>query len=132
MHSKSFINVACWKLLKLLFPRLCTKCFFFSSLFQIHTVYNLEFCPEESVWAVQKDSKLLFSHNLPCTGNKTHKCTHRILFPQSESHECSDLTVPALNTNECVSVCVYVHACVLVRAYVSDSLSYRETALLVC
>lgn len=48
--------------------------FFFLSF----PVHNLEFCPEESVRAVQKDSQLLFSHYLPCTG-KTHEFT-KFLF----------------------------------------------------
>lgn len=35
------------------------------------SVHNLEFCPQESLRAVQEDSQLLFSHYLPCTGNGT-------------------------------------------------------------
>lgn len=59
------------------------------------SVHNLEFCPKEPVWAVQKDRQLLFPHHFSGSGNKTRP----VLV--CWRHQSCVLRFPALNTNVC-------------------------------
>lgn len=60
-----------------------------SHSFVSSAVHHMELHSQKSVWAVQKDSQLLFSHHLPCPG-KTH-------FPWARVCERECFIIPVRN-----------------------------------